>query len=150
MRTAFIILISCLSIASCKKNSGCTEFGSENYDPDAAINDGSCIAVNEKFIGSFQVSSNCFVDDYSRQITATANKQIVIISNLADTLGSVEAQVAGSDITIEQQMISSLVTIEGAGTYVMENDAISLSFRVRDNRTGSEEITDCLEWCSKL
>ncbi len=138
-----------MALNSCKKNAGCTEFGAENYDPEAVVNDGSCIAVSDKFVGSFQVNSNCFADNYIRQITATSNDYIVVISNLADTLGSVEAHVAGLNITIDEQTVGTFITVEGAGIYVAENNAISLSYRVRDSRTGTAIISDCLEWCSK-
>jgi len=136
-------------ISSCKKQAGCTDFGTENYDPEAIIDDGSCILVRDKFLGSFQVSSDCFSDDYLRTISVTQNKFIVTISNLADTLGNVEAQVYGENITIERQSVSTSITVEGAGVYT-EDNKISLSYRIRDLRNGSEVIHDCFELCTKL
>ena len=143
-----MLLILPILLGSCQ-NEGCTEFGAENYDPDAVVNDGSCILVRDKFLGMFQVSSDCHVDDYTRTISATQNEYVVVITNLGDTLGSVEASVYGNNITIDRQSVGTLITVEGAGVYV-EEDAISLSFRIRDSRTGSEVITDCLEYCSKF
>lgn len=143
------MLATSLAFSSCKKNQGCTEFGAENYDPDAVANDGSCIQVRDKFLGAFAVSSDCIADDYIRQIEPTSDKYIVVITHLADTLGSVEARVSGENITIEPQNISAQITIEGAGVYV-EDNAISISYRVRDRRTGTEIIHDCIEWCAKL
>ncbi len=149
LRPVFTLLLVFIGMAGCKQHSGCTEFGAENYDPDAVLNDGSCIAVSDKFIGNFSVSSDCFQDDYNRQITATSDDHLVIISNLADTLGNVQAQVAGVNITIDVQTVGTFITVEGAGVYVKDNDAISMSYRVRDTRTGTEIIHDCIEWCSK-
>lgn len=74
---------------------------------------------------------------------------MVVISNLADTLGAVDARVYGDNITIELQTVQPSITVEGAGVYSEEN-AISLSYRIRDSRSGTEVITDCLEWCSKM
>ncbi len=143
----FGLFIVALLIASCQ-NEGCTDFSAENYDPDAVVNDGSCILTRDKFLGSFRVSSDCISDNYYRTISATQNEYIVVITNLADTLGDVEASVFGQNITIDRQAVENFITIEGAGVYV-EDDAISLSFRIRDSRTGTEVIHDCLEWCVK-
>ncbi len=146
LRFICLILIA-LFLQSCQ-NEGCTDFGAENYDPEATVNDGSCILVRDKFLGLFQVSSDCSSDPYFRTISATQNEYIVVITNLADTLGDVEARVFGENITIDVQNIQPFITIEGAGVYV-EDDAISISYRIRDNRSGTEVIHDCLEWCTK-
>ncbi|MDC0304037.1 hypothetical protein OAL15_03400 [Flavobacteriales bacterium] len=142
-----IFFLSVVLLASCK-NEGCTDFGAENYDPEATINDGSCILTRDKFLGQFQVSSDCFSDNYSRTISATQNEYIVVITNLADTLGDVEARVFGENITIDTQTIENLITIEGAGVYT-EDNAISITYRIRDYRLGTEIIHDCMEWCTK-
>ncbi|MGB0368429.1 MAG: hypothetical protein ACPGD8_03425 [Flavobacteriales bacterium] len=145
-----IIPLFILIILACGcKNRGCTDFNSENYDPDAAINDGSCILTRDKFLGEFEVNSNCFESVYMRSIVATQNEYIVVISNLADTLGDVEASVFGKNITIEPQSIASQIMIEGAGVY-MDGDTISISYRVRDSRNGIEIVHDCLENCVKI
>jgi len=143
---SFIILIS---LGSCKQKSGCTEFEADNYDPDAVLNNGLCIAVSDKFIGNFSVSSDCFTNDYTRKITATSNNRVVIISNLNDTLGTVSALVTEINITIERQTVGTFITIEGAGVFLEENKAVSLTYRVRDSRTGTELISDCKELCTK-
>ncbi|MFT4981061.1 MAG: hypothetical protein ACI9UR_000908 [Bacteroidia bacterium] len=144
----FTLLFLTIILASSCKNEGCTDFEAENYDPEAVINDGSCILTRDKFLGNFQVSSDCFAEDYFRSITATQNEYIVVITNLADTLGDVEASVFGENITIEVQTVGNLITIEGAGVYI-EDDAISISYRIRDSRSGTEVILDCLELCQK-
>jgi len=135
--------------AGCKKDSGCTEFGTDNYDPEAVIDDGSCIETRDKFLGNFQVSSDCIADDYARAIEVTSERYAVTISNLADTLGTVRADVFGANITIALQTLGTGITVEGAGVYVEENQ-ISLSYRIRDSRSGTEVIQDCFELCTKL
>lgn len=143
------IIIFLVAVSGCKKNAGCTDFGTENYDPEAIINDGSCILVRDKFLGNFQVSSDCFASDYNRTISITQNEFVVTISNLADTLGIVDARVYGNNITIEPQSVHTSIIIEGAGVYLEENK-ISLSYRIRDFRSGTEIIHDCFELCTKL
>ncbi|MCB0755440.1 MAG: hypothetical protein H6602_13140 [Flavobacteriales bacterium] len=145
----FFALILVTALYSCKDNEGCTQFGSENYDPDAIVDDGSCVHIRDKFIGTFNVTSDCTSDQYEALITETPEDYVVTITNLADSLSSVQARVYADNITIDRQSIGIGVTIEGAGIYV-EEAAISLSYRIRDTRSGTEVITDCLEWCSKI
>ncbi len=65
-----------LTLNACTKKSGCTEYFAENYDPEAAVDDGSCILlgsmifyaslsneeldlfINEKFIGTITPTLN--------------------------------------------------------------------------------------------
>lgn len=149
MRPIVLTILLGATLLGCRKE-GCTQFGAENYDVDATLDDGSCILVRDKFLGNFQVSSNCFADDYQRTIETTTDQYLVTISNMADTLGTVEAHVWGKDIVIDRQTVRTGVTVEGAGVYVEENDAISLTFRIRDTRSGTEIINDCAEWCTKF
>ena len=148
MRTVWLLLLLTLATA-CKKNAGCTKFGTENYDSDAIVDDGSCILARDKFLGQFNVTSDCFSSNYQRSISATNDEFIVTITNLADTLGSVDARIYADNITIDLQTIRTGVTIEGAGVF-LEEGMISVSYRIRDTRTGTEIIHDCFEQCDKL
>lgn len=133
----------------CKKDAGCTKFGSENYDPEAVVNDGSCVSIRDKFIGTFEVSSDCITDNYERTISEGAGEYDVVISNLADTLSDVNAYVFAENITIDRQSIGFFVTLEGAGVAINDS-TISISYRIRENRNGIEVIHDCFETCYKL
>lgn len=144
-----LLLLIVASFYSCKKNAGCTQFGSENYDSEAVTDDGSCIHIRDKFIGTFRATSDCFPDQYEYVISESQDDYMVTISALGDTLPELQANVYGDNITIERQSIGIGVTIEGAGVYV-EEAAISLSYRIRDSRSGTEVITNCIEWCSKI
>lgn len=144
-----LVSVSLLFLGSCGKESGCNVFGSENYDPDAVIDDGSCIEVRDKFIGNYGVNSDCFAAAYLRTISETSDRFIVEVSNIGDTLGTVTALVSGPNITIEQQTVRNNVTVEGAGVYDSIYDNLNLSYRIRDNRSGSQVITNCLEVCVK-
>lgn len=143
-----VFFLSALLVTGCKKESGCTKFGTDNYNPDAVIDDGSCIEARDKFLGDFVVNSDCISSVYTRTISATAQRYVVTLSNIADTLGSIDAHVAGTEITIEPQIIAENISIEGAGLYVEENQ-ISISYRIRDMRSGTEVIHDCFELCTK-
>lgn len=146
-------LLACLilltSVTSCNKNVGCTEFGSENYDSDAIVDDGSCIHFRDKFIGTFNANSDCFSDSYELVIQEATEDNLVAISNLSDTLNVVTARVYGDNITIDLQTIGTAIRIEGAGVYA-DTNAISLSYRIKDSRSGQEIQTNCVEWLSKI
>ena len=148
MKFIWIFLIA-TALIGCKSE-GCTNFAAENYDPDATSNDGSCILTRDKFLGEFNVTSDCLANDYTRRISATQNEYVVVISNLSDTLGDVQASVFGENISIETQNVSNLITVEGAGVYITENQTISITYRIRDSRSGMEVVHDCFEICSKL
>lgn len=141
----FIILV----LHSCNTKEGCNAFGAENYDPEATIDDGSCIEVRDKFLGSFVVSSDCFAQSYSRTIEITSDRYVVSISDISDTLGSVNARVSMGNIIIDPQIIRNGITIDGAGVYDTTANAVSLSYRITDTRSGTEVIHNCLEWCTK-
>lgn len=136
------------TITSCKKEVGCTKFGSDNYNPDAIIEDGSCILARDKFLGTFNVQSDCS-DNYVLEIIPTVNDSKVLILNLADSLGEIEANIYDQNITIEQQQLNQFVTVEGAGVHLAE-DSVSLSFRIRDFRNGGPDIYDCFELFLKV
>lgn len=142
---AAIVMLS----ASCSGDRGCNVFGAENYDPDAVIDDGSCIEVREKFLGQYSVSSDCIAGSYLRSVTQTADRFIVQITNLGDTLGTVYARVSASNITIDLQNVRNGVLVDGAGVYVEESGALSISYRITDNRSIIPVVHDCLDWCVK-
>lgn len=146
------LLASCfllIGIASCNRNVGCTEFGSENYDSDAIVDDGSCIHFRDKFIGTFNTNSDCFTESYELMIQEATEDNLVTISNLSDTLNVITARVYGVNLTIDLQTIGTAIRIEGAGVYA-DTNAISLSYRIRDSRSGQEIQTNCIEWLTKI
>ncbi len=144
-----VFVIAAFFLNSCNRKEGCNAFGAENYDSEATIDDGSCIEVRDKFLGSFIVSSDCFTQSYLRTIEITSERFIVSISNISDTLGLVNARVSMNNIIIDPQIVRNGITIDGAGVYDTTANAVSLSYRIRDIRSGTEVIHNCLEWCTK-
>lgn len=142
--------VSLLSIG-CGKQSGCNVFGSENYDPEAIVDDGSCVEMRDKFLGQYAVTSDCISGAYIRTISETSDRFIVEISAIGDTLGRVKARVSGVNLVLEpeRQTVRSSVTVEGAGLFDEENGVLDMSIRIRDSRTGTTIITNCLDRCVK-
>jgi hypothetical protein len=138
-----------LALSSCSQEPGCNAVGAENFDPEATVDDGSCIEVRDKFLGSFVVTSDCIGQTYQRTIEITSERFLVRISAISDTLGSVNARVSGQNIIIDPQIIRNGVTLEGAGLFDSTANALSLSYRITDMRSGTEVIHNCLDWCVK-
>ena len=139
-----IILLFSVVLLGCERESGCTEFGADNYNSEAVVDDGSCIAARDKFIGDFIATSNCFDNPYSTNVVEGDDDDELTISNLADTLVDISATIFLNEITISDQLVGLGVSVEGAGL-IMGQDSISLSYRIIDTRTGVEQTTDCFE-----
>ncbi len=138
-----------LLVLGCGKQRGCNVFGSENYDPEAIVDDGSCVEMRDKFLGQYVVTSDCISGAYIRTISETSDRFIVEISAIGDTLGRVKARVSGVNLVLEpeRQTVRSSVTVEGAGVFDEENGILDMSIRIRDSRTGTVVITNCLDRC---
>lgn len=141
------VAISVALITACGGKEGCTDFGAENYDPDASVNDGSCVQVYDKFLGNYIVDADCMDHFYEIQIVETTDDYTVRIYGLADTTSNLEAEISGNNINIRQQELIHHVSIEGAGLSI--NGGLSLSYHLRDSRTGTVVLEDCLQWCIK-
>lgn len=134
---------------SCGKQYGCNSFGADNYDPYAMIDDGSCIEARDKFLGDYSVTSNCSTGAFERTISETADRFVVEISAINDSLGPVLGTVSAENIVISQQIVRNNVTVEGAGVFDLELNELNISLRIRDNRSGTTVITNCFENCRK-
>jgi hypothetical protein len=141
-------LFIALVLGSCSQKEGCTDFGAENYDTDAVLNDGSCVKVSDKFVGEYIVDSDCFDGFYRMKVEKTNDDYKVRIKGLADTLQPIDAEIIAGDLVIRQLEISHHVFLEGAGTSI--GGGISMSYHVRDETSGQVVFQDCLQWCSEL
>lgn len=137
------------AISGCSKQQGCTDFSSPNYNPDALVDDGSCIPMNQKFLGTWDVQSDCSDVGYYRSITPHQDKFGVSVTNLGRNLGAVSARISEDNITIPSQSVSAFIVIEGAGV-MLSNGFMRLSYRVRDSSSGQVVIYDCMDEMSKI
>lgn len=61
----FVLLMAVISVASlsgCKEEVGCTNRRSDNYNPDAVRDDGTCINARDKFLGVYRILHICWPD----------------------------------------------------------------------------------------
>lgn len=148
MKTYSLLILVAIALVSCSQKEGCTDFGAENYDPGAVINDGSCVQVSDKFVGEYIVDSDCFDGFYRIKVEKTNDNYTVLIKGLADTLQPIDAEIIAGDLVIRQLEIAHHVFLEGAGTSI--GGGISMSYHVRDERGSQVVFQDCLQWCSEL
>lgn len=60
-----MIIFGCLTFNSCTKEEvyGCTNPESENFNPDATVDDGSCTYIRDRFLGTYKSTGNQFCDE---------------------------------------------------------------------------------------
>ncbi len=122
---SLILLLSLVAIASlttgCKVE-GCTNINSDNYNPEATVDDGSCILAREKFIAQYNVAESCPSGNFTfamNIVASTTAEDAVILNNLGDFGSAINGTVSGSSITIPNQNITIqgiAVSINGSGS----------------------------------
>jgi len=156
-----LIFLLCIGIYSCKKKNeehkgctdniavnfnpdasiddgsciirGCTDPTADNYNPNANENDGSCIDARDKFIADWDVADDCNPLFFSLQNTQTitlndTTLNKIIISSLLNIIGgNVSAVISGNTITIENQVIVN-TSYSGSGTINSTKDAITIDY----------------------
>lgn len=121
-----------LTLTSCTKK-GCTTLESDNFDPDAKKDDGSCIPWRNKFIASYTYNEVCDGDSYSGSITITpsslSSSGLIIALNDGFDTYTFNATVVDFDrFTIPNQTMNmggASITIEGTGTISGSNMSIT-------------------------
>ena len=56
------LLASAVTLTGCREETGCTNRTSDNYNPDAVRDDGSCISARDKFLGVYRILHICWPD----------------------------------------------------------------------------------------
>lgn len=105
MKKAILLLFLIVLFASCQEE-GCTIPYSENFNPNAEIDDGMCILWRDKFLGVFDVEENCNSGLYGYTmgiVTGNFDERSVIINNFGNFGVNVNGDVDGDDIFIPNQ-----------------------------------------------
>ena len=104
----FLLFTCTILLSSCKKEEGCTDPASENYDPEAKDDDGTCIPITEKFLGTYTVLEECSTDTYTYTMSITDSSSdgfTIVMANFGDFQQAVTATVDGKFLSIPDQTI---------------------------------------------
>ncbi len=142
----FLVLsFGMVSLTSCSKKKGCTDPTSDTFDPDAEVEDGSCIPAKEKFLGTYSVIESCASGNYDYTITITesaSDEASVVITNFGAFGSPIVADVSQSEIFVNNQSIqyngAGLSIQNGVGSINGNNLTITYSY---SNAEGTETCT---------
>lgn len=147
-----VVLSTIVLLLSCQRDEGCTDPASENFDPDARRDDGSCIPVIDKFLGTYSVEEECSSDfyNYTMSITGSSSDDFgLVIANFGDFQQPVTARVDGDFISIPDQSFSnnngSINITNGLGELQGSTLTITYSYTIDGSAT---EI--CAKTCLKI
>lgn len=107
-----LMLTSTLSFTGCKEETGCTNRTSDNYNPDAVRDDGSCINARDKFLGIYDLLHICWPDSFPNM----ENPQLRYMTVAEDDLREMEDDIKifnfGADsITVRALIDKNFLTI---------------------------------------
>jgi len=136
-----LISLGISSFTSCKdKIDGCTDPTAENYNPDADLEDGTCITQRQKFLGLFSSSDACNIppapQNYFIEVRkSNVNLDDILLFNVSDRFfNPVVATVNRTTFTIERQDPDANGTyIQGDGSIVGNEISIQYELRYASN-----------------
>lgn len=106
-----LILILGIGLSGCEEEIGCTNRNSDNYNPDAVRDDGSCINSRDKFLGVYRAVHLCDLDTFNGEYPVPNNYdtlQLVTIieDELREQEDDIEIKLFGPDSLTVKALVS--------------------------------------------
>lgn len=94
------------SMTGCKEEVGCTTRTSDNYNPDAVRDDGSCINSRDKFLGIYSILHINWPDSFPDQLNQQTRFMTIAQDDLREQEDDVKILNFGSDSLTVRALIS--------------------------------------------
>jgi len=105
-----VVTVSALS--GCKEEVGCTTRTSDNYNPDAVRDDGSCINSRDKFLGIYSILHINWPDSFPNQANQQTRFMTIAEDNLREAEDDIKIYNFGADsITVRALVFRNRITI---------------------------------------
>lgn len=106
-----VLVLAMIGLTACEEEIGCTDRNSDNYNPDAVRDDGSCINARDKFLGVYRTLHLCELDTFNGEFPVPNNfdtVQLVTIveDELREQKDDVEIRMFGPDSVTVKALIS--------------------------------------------
>lgn len=94
------------SMSGCKEEVGCTTRTSDNYNPDAVRDDGSCINSRDKFLGIYSILHINWPDSFPDQLNQQTRLMTIAQDDLREKEDDVKILNFGTDSLTVRALIS--------------------------------------------
>ena len=94
------------STTGCKEEVGCTTRTSDNYNPDAVRDDGSCINARDKFLGIYSILHINWPDSFPNQLDQQTRYMTIAQDNLREQADDIKILNFGSDSLTVRALVS--------------------------------------------
>jgi hypothetical protein len=104
-----VLMLAMTIFSGCEEETGCTERNSDNYNPDAVREDGTCINSRDKFLGVYRTIHVCDLDTFNgEEIHDFDTAQLVTIfeDELREQDDDVEIRLFGPDSLTIKALVS--------------------------------------------
>ncbi|MFT5020788.1 MAG: hypothetical protein ACI9CU_002191, partial [Polaribacter sp.] len=106
-----LVFTSCFMLLGCEEEVGCTDRNSDNYNPDAVRDNGSCVNARDKFLGVYRAIHVCELDTFNGELSDPLNfdtLQLVTIveDELRDQEDDIEIRLFGPDSLKVKALVS--------------------------------------------
>lgn len=157
-----------ISLSSCREESGCTNRTSDNYNPDAVRDDGSCLSARDKFLGVYSIlhiqwngavrdSFPNFENPTPRFMTVAEDelrepKDDIKLLNFGKDSLTVRALVDKNFITIPQQSLNARgLPMKFTGEGHIDNDGyLTILYTTSFIQTGQVDCEDCVIFAQRI
>jgi len=94
------------SLSGCKEETGCTTRTSDNYNPDAVRDDGSCINARDKFLGIYSILHIQWPDSFPNNANQQTRFMTIAEDNLREAEDDIKIYNFGSDSITVRALVS--------------------------------------------